>query len=118
MPHNQQATVDQDFEIPNLEPEYFFRDREAVVVFLQENTFLIDLLKEAAGKIREYFGASAQLAIEVFSDQDDPGENELFVRIRTELNPSIARKNLTCFDKDWWLEASHRSNYKLNIALE
>jgi len=55
MRHNTQATADEDLEILSLEPVYLLKDRAAVVAFLQEHLFLIDLLTEAARKIQEYF---------------------------------------------------------------
>ena len=118
MRHNTQTTAGVDSEILSLEAVYCFRDRATIVSFLREHLFLIDLLTEATGEIREHFGRQAQLALEVFRDVDDPSAAELLVWIRTNLEPGVARRELDRFDEDWWLEASARSDTRMNIALE
>ncbi len=107
-----------DLEILQIEAVYSFRKRHAVFAYLQENPFLINLLIEAAIKVKEYFGFHSQLNLDLFSDAEDSNGSELFVRIGVDLLPAIARQILERLDEEWWLEASIRADCKMNIALE
>src|SRR5205807_7998637 len=118
MNHYTQAVADEEPDILNLEADYSFRDRHAVLSFLRDNLFLQDLLAEASQKIRDYFGSDAKLTLEMFRDPEDPVAAELLVRIRTSLMPSVARPRLHSLDDEWWLDASLRSHCKMNIVLE
>ena len=81
MRHNAEAIADEELDILTLESAFFCRDRATVIAFLEKNVFLIDLLTEAAGKVREYFGPRVELALEVFREPDDSCADELVARV-------------------------------------
>jgi hypothetical protein len=97
---------------------YIFRDCQAVRHFLEQHPFLVPLLSEAHDAIQHYFGSSTPLALEVFTDPEVVGDQQLVALIQTDLPPAEALAKLDRFDKDWWLAASHESKGKLCIHLE
>lgn len=103
----------QELDLSSLEGIYQFAS-EDVIRFLESNSFLIDLLEEAAPKIREYFGADTEVLLELCKD---PEGHEVFARIITKLEPKEALAILDCFDDEWWLDVSPRAKRALNFAL-
>ncbi len=97
---------------------YEFRDNRAVESFLEENDSLGDLLFEAHGVIREYFGSEVHMALEVVADPEALGDKQLFVLIRTESSPKVAREQLAELDKAWWLETLPATEGKMEVALD
>lgn len=103
-------------KMASLQTQFSFS--ESVKSFLHTNGFLLDLLTETAARVNQHFGATARLRLEVFEDPDEPEEQELVLRIGTDLTSALARRALNELDEDWWLEASSRSDCKMNIALD
>jgi hypothetical protein len=101
-----------------LENIYVFRSVAYVKSFLEKNVFLTPLLFEANSKIRQYFGMSSTIALEVSLDPENGRHQQLWARIQTEREPADAMPLLTKFDDEWWLEASIYSHNLLNIKLE
>jgi hypothetical protein len=101
-----------------LEANYSLRVGGGVRSFLERHSFLVPLLLQTSAKIREFFGSSSKIVLEVSLDPDDGTYRELWARVQTRLAPSDALSALTRFDEEWWLEASASSNNLLNINLE
>jgi len=106
---------------PNLlslvEQRYVLRRRNEVIGFIETYPFLVPLLLEAYDKIVQHFGPSP-VFLEVVTDPEAIGDRQLVAFIRTDLDPIEALASLDRFDKNWWLEVSHRSRGKLCIHLE
>jgi hypothetical protein len=97
---------------------YEFRDSAAVEAFLEEKPFLIRLLFNAYGKIREYFPPGSRLVLKVVADPEAQEERELFVFIQTKLPPRAARPLLAELDREWWLDAMLDARGQMTIGLE
>jgi len=104
-------------ELTLLNRIYTFRKPPEVSDFLSDNVYLVPLLVEAYGKIREYF-PSAKLILEVVADPEADKEKELVIFIRTNLPPDEALDRLELLDRNWWLDASLDSDEKLCIHVE
>ena len=64
--------------------------------YLQNNTYLNNILKIIINKINEYFDYT-NLYLEYFDDQ-------LLLLIATNYTPKQALEKLWIFDKDWWID--------------
>ena len=95
---------------------YAVRNPEEVSEFLEEHGYLIDVLSDLRGKLRDYF--DEQVALELTTEPDDAYARELFARIMTRMPPSQALELLDKFDDDWWLDAASRARGDLNVTLE
>lgn len=104
--------------LSRLESIYVLRDEARVRSFLGKNAFLAPLLLQTNSKIREYFGASLPIALEISVDPENSNYQELWARIQTHLAPAEALPVLTRFDEEWWIQASVASMNLLNIKLE
>ena len=104
-------------ELTLLNRIYTFRKPSEVSDFLSDNVYLVPLLVEAYGKIREYF-PSAKLILEVVADPEADKEKELVIFICTNLPPDEALDRLELLDRNWWLDASLDSDEKLCIHVE
>lgn len=104
---------------PSLPERAFeFRDEQKVRSFLSQNQYLISLIMEGKERIRDEFGTSARLILEVVTDPDSEHEEELFVQIRTALSIEQASEALKRLDERWWLKASLLARCKLNFDVE
>ena len=103
-------------EILRLMGLYNFRGRE-VTEFLERNDFLIPLLFEAHGEIKDRFG-SAVFFLEVIADPEAADDRELYALVATHLPPEAALEKLERLDKEWWLAAMDRARCKLCIDVE
>lgn len=101
-----------------LESIYVFRRVALVKSFLEKNVFLAPLLLEVNSKIKQYFGMSSTIALELSVDPENGRHQELWARVQTELEPAEAMPLLSRFDDEWWLAASIYSKNLLNIKLE
>ena len=104
--------------LSRLESVYVLRDESRVRSVLGKNAFLAPLLLQTNSKIREYFGASLPIALDVSVDPEYGEYQELWARIQTHQAPADALPVLTRFDDEWWLQASVASRNLLNIKLE
>lgn len=100
----------------SLEQLYTLRRPEEVRRFLDNNTFLYQLLHEANQQIRNYF-ESKELILEVVTDPEE-GEQELVIWIHTNLSADEAYKKLKEFDNNWWLNVPPNISEKLSINVE
>lgn len=100
-----------------LEHLYTFRKRLETQRFLEANRFLIPILGEAYTNIRRYFSTSV-LFLEVVSDPEVSGAEQLVLFIAVDHDPDAASDTLAQLDEDWWLEAMERAQDRLCITLE
>ncbi len=98
---------------------YEFRDEAAVADFLQENSFLIPVLFSAHKKIRDNFlDPKTRIILEIVSDPEAPGDQELFAVIRTRFQPKIARTLLSELDREWWRGVLPTTQGKMELDVE
>ena len=89
-----------------------------VIAFLNQNQFLLTLLREGEQRIKTEFGSDARLILEVVSVPESDDEAELFVLIRTSRSGEDATECLKRLDDRWWLQASRKAQCKMNIDVE
>lgn len=100
-----------------LELLYMFRGRADVLRFLGRCPFLVPLLLEAYIQIGGYFPLSP-VFLEVVTDPEGAGENQLVMSIAGDFSSDEALAQLDEFDEDWWLDALGRTQGKLCIDVE
>jgi len=100
-----------------LERLYTFRQRAEVLGFLDRHSFLVSLLLEAYNKIRNHFPHS-QVFLEVISDPEVEGVEELFAYILTSLPIDEALARLDSLDEEWFLDQLDRVGGRFNFNLE
>jgi hypothetical protein len=104
-------------EIPTIEKMYVFRRSAEILQFLEENLFLIPLLKEAYIRIGSYF-PSSKVSLEVVADQEMTDEKQLVIFISVDSDSEQATERLDRLDEEWWLDALEKTQGKLCITLE
>ena len=92
-------------------------DESPVEALLDEHPFLIDLLPEIRGKLRDYF-ADSPVSLTVARDPDETDGEQLVVAVTTDLPPGDAINRLSEFDRDWWLDNLDRSQGRVCIDVE
>lgn len=97
--------LEQLFE--RLEYSYELREKNHVISFLKNHSFLVLFLLEAPTKIRHHF-QEAKLALKVVSDPEIIKSMQLVLLIATKSLPEEALKKLESLDKDWWLGVPHQ----------
>jgi hypothetical protein len=88
-----------------------------VHAFLAEHPFLIPLLPEIRGKLRDYFPGSP-VSLTIVRDPDETDRLQLVVAVATDLPPADAINRLGEFDRDWWLGNLDRSQGKVCVDFE
>jgi hypothetical protein len=96
---------------------YVTRDPEAVEAFLERYPFLIPVLTEALGPLREAFGPETPFVVAVEIDPEVAGWEELRVDVETTLPVDEADRRLEAFATTWWLENLPRADEKLFFTL-
>jgi hypothetical protein len=105
-------------------PEQYLNELEGYILskpsvvdnFLQAHQELVSLLTEAYQELRKYF-SSEDLKLELVSDPEIGGDQQLFVYIFTALSVTDALKQFNEFDERWWLDKIDRANGLLNFNL-
>jgi len=115
---NQTLSIYPTLDLGALERLYALRRRAEIIKFLEENPFLFPLLQEAHEQIRNYFGKLAQVVLEVVTDPEVTGDQELVIFVRTKLPPEEAVKQLEELDEKWWLDVPANARKKLCIDVE
>ncbi len=105
-------------DLRKLEQLYIFRNRSEVIEFAVDNSFLLQPLHEACEQIRNYFGNSAQVVLEVITDPEFAEDRELVISIRTNIPPDEAFEKLEQIDDEWWLDIPANVRKKLCIDVE
>ncbi len=100
-----------------LEQAYVFKDEYTVRAFIEKNPSLISILKEIYANILRYFPQS-QIRLNIFSDPDITGSDELAATVITSMSPEEALEKLNQFDENWWLDAMSSINGKISINVE
>ncbi len=101
-----------------LEGMYSFQDAAAVRRFLQARPHLIEVIIEAHLHVSEVFGPHSKVELEVFSDPEVEGQEQLFANILTSLPIDEALSRLDRLDKDWFLDQLGQVNGQFNFDLE
>jgi tetratricopeptide (TPR) repeat protein len=96
---------------------YHLEEPDLITEFVQQNSFLIELLVEAPRRINSVFGEETKLALQLSQDPEDVDSRELFINILTTLSAQEAFPLLERLDEEWWLDISDRADGKLNIRL-
>ncbi len=92
--------------------------REGAEAFLQEHPDVRALMLEAGAKLREYFGAETEFAVEVFRDPESfEAPNMLFLGVKTSLEVEEAHAILERFNDAWWYDNANKAKL-LNVSLE
>lgn len=105
-------------EVTLLSRLYNIRGESEVFKFLEDKPSIISLVLEAHERIRDYFGSSTELVLEVITDPEATEDYELVIFVRTNLSPDDAFRMLEQLDEEWWLDASEDTNEKLCIHVE
>lgn len=96
---------------------YHLEEPDLIAEFVQQNSFLVELLAEAPRHLNSVFGADTELALQLSQDPEDVDSRELFINILTTLSAQDAFPLLERLDDEWWLDVSGRVDGKLNIRL-
>ena len=100
-----------------LEKQYVFRDAQ-VRPFLQAHPQLTGLLLEAVPYLKEHFGPSPHVELEVIRDPEIGPTGELIAYILTPLSVDEAQARLDRLDDEWLLDELDRADGFLNFSLE
>jgi hypothetical protein len=101
-----------------LEAAYDLVNREEVLDFLAQHSFLIPILIEASRQIPGYFPSDISLALELLVGPEDPEDRSLFLAVRTRQNSADALASLDRLDEEWWVEQSYQTDGALTITIE
>ncbi len=104
-----------------VEKVYFFREKEEVLAFLDNNSLLIPLLETSPSNIKNYF-PEAELILEVINHPEEVDESHLTLFISTSLQVEQAMEKYDRFFDEWWLKVllglPRPLRGKLNMNLE
>jgi len=97
---------------------YYFRDMPPVRRFLRAHPQLTEVLLEAHAHLQKCFGPDPQVALEVVSDPEAEGPDELLAYILTSLPADEALARLDRLDEEWFLDQLDRVGTFFNFNLE
>jgi hypothetical protein len=97
---------------------YDIEEDERVLNFLNQNPRLTPFLIEAYTQIERYFGADQAVSLQLVSDPEIEGFDELFAYIVTRLPIDEAYNNFSQFRDQWFLNHVVEVNYLLNFSLQ
>ena len=100
-----------------LRDQFELRDETSIWDYLRQYPFLCPLLLEAREQVRRIFGAETSPALEVSVDPND-WSRQLFIVVPTRLDAKAALAFFDKLDKEWWLEASERADFRMNFKPE
>jgi hypothetical protein len=83
--------------------------------FLKEHPYLMGLLFDAYNKIKEFFGTSIHVRLEIVNDPEIEDETSLCAYIYTDLSVDEALSNLKKLDHEWFLDNAYRARGRFNI---
>jgi hypothetical protein len=85
--------------------------------FLNSNEYLIDLVDEALGRLRDHF-PKAHLVLSIEDDPDSYEPEELVCFVRTEQDVEEAEAAYDKFRDEWWLDAKRLAKGRFSIVVE
>ena len=97
---------------------YSLRNAAAVKHFLFAHPQLVEVLLDAHVYLQKYFGPDPQVTLEVVSDPEVEGMDELFAYILTPLPVDEALARLDRLDEEWFLDQLDRVAGRFNFNLE
>ena len=97
--------------------QFDVRNEDKVHQYLRQYPFLLSLIHEAQAQIARLFDPERKAALEVSTDPSD-GSSQLYLVIPTRLKAEEAYARLERLDEEWWLEASERAQFHLNVIPE
>ena len=86
--------------------------------FLDHHFFLMPVLRDADGPLRDAFGERTHVSISIETDPEVEGWEYLVMAIRTTLPALQAQAQLDAFGDAWWLENLPRAQGLLLYTLE
>lgn len=101
-----------------LERIYSLRSAAAVRRFLHSYPELLEVLLEAHIHLRRCFGSDLRVTLEVVSDPEVEGLEELFAYIHTRLPVAEALARLDRLDDEWFLDQLDRVGGRFNFNLD
>lgn len=101
-----------------LEEIYSLRDAAAVRRFLHTYPQLVEVLLEASVYLQKHFGPDPQVTLEVVSDPEVEGVEQLFAYILTSFPVDDALTRLDKLDEEWFLDQLDRVDGRFNFNLE
>ena len=110
--------ISESQRLHQLEGIYSLRNAAAVRRFLRAYPQLVEALLEARVYLQKYFGPDPQVTLEVVSDPEVEGVEELFAYIRTSLPVDEALAQLNRLDEEWFLGQLDRVGGRFNFNLE
>jgi hypothetical protein len=90
-------------QFARLENVYEFRERAEIIKYLNEHTFLLDILEEAPAKIHTVF-PDAPLALEFSPDYENPSDARLVLWIKSIYNVDESLERMDKLDTLWWFK--------------
>ena len=110
--------ISESQRLHQLEEMYSLRNAAAVRRFLRAYPHLMQVLLEARVCLQKYFGPEPQVTLEVVSDPEVEGVEELFAYILTSLPVDEALARLDRLDEEWFLDQLDRVDGRFNFNLE
>ncbi len=104
-----------ELRLAEIRARYTFHDTE-VVTFLQKHATLLDLVIEAAERLKALFGYSIQLELRRVQDPET-GDQELFalVHMPPDIPAEKALEMLETFDETWFLDVQDLTGHRFNV---
>ncbi|MGG1553543.1 hypothetical protein [Paenibacillus ferrarius] len=105
--------------IKSLDEVAHFRDYHAVIQFLKEHYYLVEIIYAAIDRVYHYFPSESTFCeIDIISDEGLESSKKLFLYLKTTLEPEDAMEFLDNFDDQWWIDMVPETNCKMIIDLE
>lgn len=100
----------------NLEKFYILENTEEIVEFIGTHTFLVNILFEVPRRIKNIFGESIEMHLELHKDPEEDFEG-LFIIVKTNLPPKASLDLLDKFDEKWWLNVDNNIRNLLEVMV-
>lgn len=97
---------------------YSFRNAVDIRCFLYTHSQLTEILIKAHTYLRKYFGSNPQVTLELISDPETTGWEQLYAYILTSLPVDDALDRLDRFDEEWFIGQLDQVDGLLNFNLE
>jgi len=97
--------------------QFELRNENRVKQYLHQYSFLLPLILEAKAQIKRLFSPETGATLEVSTDPSD-GSSQLYLVIPTRLKAEEAYRQFERLDQEWWLAASERAQFRMNIVPE